>query len=141
LSVNPTIFSEMAKRKTAMTQDKSPREDMDGELPASAANTTNWQAAFAQRSASAFGSAFVFNQAEPLDAANQMKPPIIRQVKDVLRRARKLPVGPARNDLRQLAQGLLSLHRRGGKANVRFVSEDDEQRRSIEYQQADHSHP
>ena len=32
---------------------------------------------------------------------------------DALRRARKLPVGPARNDLRQLAAGLLWLHRRG----------------------------
>ena len=32
---------------------------------------------------------------------------------DALRRARKLPVGPSRNDLRQLAAGLLWLHRRG----------------------------
>jgi hypothetical protein len=32
---------------------------------------------------------------------------------DALRRARRLPVGPARNDLRQLAAGLLWLHRRG----------------------------
>ena len=31
---------------------------------------------------------------------------------DALRRARKLPVGPARNDLRQLAAGLRWLHRR-----------------------------
>jgi hypothetical protein len=60
LSVDPKNFTEMAKRKTAMTQDKSPREDMKtpGELPASAANATDWQAAFAQRSASAFASAF-----------------------------------------------------------------------------------
>jgi hypothetical protein len=68
-----------------------------------------------------------------------MKPPIVRQVTDVLRRARKLPVGPARNDLRQLAQGLLNLHRLGVQANVQFVSENDERRLSIEYQQADHS--
>jgi hypothetical protein len=37
---------------------------------------------------------------------------------DALRRARKLPVGPARNDLRQLAVGLLWLHRRGMSAVV-----------------------
>jgi hypothetical protein len=35
---------------------------------------------------------------------------------DALRRARRLPVGPARNDLRQLAAGLLWLHRRGMSA-------------------------
>jgi hypothetical protein len=34
------------------------------------------------------------------------------QAVDVLRRARKLPVGAARNDLRQLAMGLLWLDRR-----------------------------
>ena len=44
--------------------------------------------------------------------------PLIVQVKDVLQRAHKLPVGPARNDLRQLAQGLLKLHRSGLRANV-----------------------
>ena len=37
-----------------------PREDMKtpGELPAAAANAADWQGAFAQRSASAFASAF-----------------------------------------------------------------------------------
>jgi hypothetical protein len=35
----------------------------------------------------------------------------------VLRRARKFPVGLARNDLRQLARGLLKLHRTGIRAN------------------------
>jgi hypothetical protein len=39
--------------------------------------------------------------------------PLERQVAEVLRRARRLPVGPERNDLRQLAVGLLWLHRRG----------------------------
>jgi hypothetical protein len=39
------------------------------------------------------------------------KAPQLVQAADVLRRARKLPCGPARNDLRQLAQGLLNLHR------------------------------
>ena len=39
--------------------------------------------------------------------------PLERQAADALRRARKLPVGPDRNDLRQLAVGLLWLHRNG----------------------------
>jgi hypothetical protein len=39
--------------------------------------------------------------------------PLRRHAADALRRARKLPVGPARNDLRQLAIGLLWLDRRG----------------------------
>jgi hypothetical protein len=36
-----------------------------------------------------------------------------RQAAEVLRRARRLPVGPDRNDLRQLAIGLLWLDERG----------------------------
>ena len=36
-----------------------------------------------------------------------------RQAADALRRARRLPVGAGRNDLRQLAMGLLWLHRNG----------------------------
>ncbi|MCA6107692.1 hypothetical protein [Bradyrhizobium cenepequi] len=36
-----------------------------------------------------------------------------QQAADALRRARRLPVGANRNDLRQLAVGLLWLHRRG----------------------------
>jgi hypothetical protein len=40
-------------------------------------------------------------------------PPIRRQAADALRRARKLPIGDARNDLRQLAIGLLWLEKRG----------------------------
>jgi hypothetical protein len=39
--------------------------------------------------------------------------PLRRHVADVLRRARKLPIGRHRNDLRQLAMGLLWLERRG----------------------------
>jgi hypothetical protein len=41
-----------------------------------------------------------------------------QQAADALRRARKLPVGPDRNDLRQLAVGLLWLHRNGMDALV-----------------------
>jgi hypothetical protein len=36
-----------------------------------------------------------------------------KQAADALRRARQLPVGAERNDLRQLAMGLLWLHRNG----------------------------
>jgi hypothetical protein len=36
-----------------------------------------------------------------------------QQAADVLRRARRLPIGAERNDLRQLAMGLLWLHRNG----------------------------
>jgi hypothetical protein len=44
--------------------------------------------------------------------------PLELQAADALRRARRLPVGAARNDLRQLAMGLLWLHRRGMEALV-----------------------
>jgi hypothetical protein len=49
------------------------------------------------------------------------KAPLIIQVADVLRRACKLPIGAARNDLRQLAAGLLKLHRAGVRANVQII--------------------
>ena len=42
-----------------------------------------------------------------------------KQAADALRRARKLPVGPARNDLRQLAMGLLWLERNGMDALIK----------------------
>ena len=42
-----------------------------------------------------------------------------KQAADALRRARRLPVGAARNDLRQLAMGLLWLHRHGMDALVK----------------------
>jgi hypothetical protein len=44
--------------------------------------------------------------------------PLELQAADALRRARRLPVGAERNDLRQLAIGLLWLHRRGMEALV-----------------------
>ena len=44
--------------------------------------------------------------------------PLELQAADALRRARRLPVGADRNDLRQLATGLLWLHRRGMEALV-----------------------
>jgi hypothetical protein len=39
---------------------------------------------------------------------------------DALRRARKLPIGGARNDLRQLALGLIWLDRKGVMADVEY---------------------
>ena len=39
--------------------------------------------------------------------------PIRRQAAEALRRARRLPIGHARNDLRQVALGLLWLEKRG----------------------------
>ena len=54
--------------------------------------------------------------------------PLKKHAVDALRRARKLPVGPHRNDLRQLAMGLRRLDREGigadfydREANVRGV--------------------
>jgi hypothetical protein len=44
--------------------------------------------------------------------------PLRRHAADALRRARKLPVGPHRNDLRQLAIGLLWLDKNSGKPAV-----------------------
>jgi hypothetical protein len=44
--------------------------------------------------------------------------PLRQHAADALRRARKLPVGPARNDLRQLALGLLWLDQKGLAARL-----------------------
>jgi hypothetical protein len=49
------------------------------------------------------------------------KAPIILHAADALRRARKLPAGAARNDLRQLARGLRDLHRTGAYAPLRNI--------------------
>jgi hypothetical protein len=46
------------------------------------------------------------------------KTPIILHAIDALRRARKLPVGAARNDLRQLARGLRDLHQMGAYTHL-----------------------
>jgi hypothetical protein len=52
---------------------------------------------------------------EPRDVATSL---LRKKAADALRRARKLPVGHARNDLRQLAMGLLWLNRKGMQAKV-----------------------
>lgn len=44
--------------------------------------------------------------------------PLREQAVNTLLRARKLPRGPYRNDLRQLGLNLLWLHRQGIRANV-----------------------
>jgi hypothetical protein len=49
------------------------------------------------------------------------KAPLIVHAADALRRARKLPIGAARNDLRQLAGRLLRLHRAGFRADVEII--------------------
>jgi hypothetical protein len=51
--------------------------------------------------------------------------PLEQQAADALRRARKLPVGPDRNDLRQLAVGLLWLHRNGMDALLKDRLQSD----------------
>ena len=43
--------------------------------------------------------------------------PLRRQIAETLRRARELPPGPHRNDLLQLASGLLLLHKTSVVAN------------------------
>jgi len=45
--------------------------------------------------------------------------PLEKQAADTLRRARRLPPGSDRNDLRQLASALLWLHRNGMDALVK----------------------
>jgi hypothetical protein len=47
--------------------------------------------------------------------------PLLMQIAQVLRRARKLPVGRARNDLRQLARALSKLRRQGLNAIVQII--------------------
>jgi hypothetical protein len=49
------------------------------------------------------------------------KVPIIVQAADVLRRARKMPAGPTKNDLRQLARGLIKMHKAGIRADVQVL--------------------
>jgi len=51
-------------------------------------------------------------------ASDEKASPLRRHAADALRRARKLPIGHERNDLRQLATGLLWLERRGLETTV-----------------------
>ena len=56
---------------------------------------------------------------DPSDVADSL---LRKHAADALRRARKSPVGPHRNDLRQLAMGLLLLD----KSKLNATVEDDE---------------
>jgi len=47
--------------------------------------------------------------------------PLIEGAAQVLRRARKLPIGQARNKLRHLARMMISLHRIGFRANIEVL--------------------
>jgi hypothetical protein len=60
--------------------------------------------------------------ASAAEMSGASKSPIILHAADALRRARKLPVGAARNDLRQLARELRDLHRIGTYASLQNVS-------------------
>lgn len=55
----------------------------------------------------------------PMTHLSETASPIRRQLEDALRRARQLPVGPNRNDLRQLAKGLRWLEKHGRDERVR----------------------
>jgi hypothetical protein len=51
------------------------------------------------------------------------KPSALLQVAELLQRARKLPVGAARNDLRQFARSLLKLYRTGIEVDARIIEQ------------------
>jgi hypothetical protein len=53
---------------------------------------------------------------------NDAPSPLRDQAADTFLRSRKLPVGPHRDDLRQLAFALRKLHRLGVKAKVQMLS-------------------
>jgi hypothetical protein len=48
--------------------------------------------------------------------------PLREQAAEALRRARQLPVGPERNELRQIAIGLLWLEKKRTKTSVQLAS-------------------
>jgi hypothetical protein len=50
---------------------------------------------------------------DELDKSGSSASPMRRQAAEVLRRARRLPVGPDRNELRQIAHALLWLEEKG----------------------------
>jgi hypothetical protein len=53
--------------------------------------------------------------------ANMRGAPLLEQAVNTLRRARRLPPGPYRNDLRQFAAALLKLHRFGTKGHPAII--------------------
>ena len=63
--------------------------------------------------------------------SNTAVSPIIEQASDALRRARMLPVGPHRNDLRQLAIGLLWLEKQRAQKQRCKTTRRPDRRRAI----------
>jgi len=61
--------------------------------------------------------------------SNVAASPLRDQAANTLLRARKLPPGPYRSDLRQLGMGLLSLYKEGLRANGRSGDENAIHRR------------
>jgi hypothetical protein len=55
---------------------------------------------------------------------NKVSSPIRDQAANTLRRARAVPPGPYRNDLRLLGRELLRLHKLGIRANVEVFDKD-----------------
>jgi hypothetical protein len=53
--------------------------------------------------------------------SNVAASPLREQAANALLRARKLPPGPYRNDLRQFGTGLLKLYKKGFEANVQMI--------------------
>jgi len=53
--------------------------------------------------------------------SNMATSPIREQAANALLRARTLPPGPYRNDLRQLGMGLLKLYKKGLGGNVQII--------------------
>jgi hypothetical protein len=56
-------------------------------------------------------------------SSNRAPSPLRRQAADTFMRAKKLPSGPHRDDLLQLAFQLRRLHKLGLKANVQILEE------------------
>jgi hypothetical protein len=61
--------------------------------------------------------------------------PLRDQAASTLLRARKLPPGPYRSDLRQLGVGLLKLYKKGLRGNVEIID-----RRGLESREVSVSH-
>ena len=56
-----------------------------------------------------------------MKSPSQTAAPLRKQAANALLRARKLPPGPYRNDLRQLGVGLLALYKKGLRGNVEII--------------------
>jgi hypothetical protein len=74
----------------------------------------------------------------PMKQLPEAVPPIRRQIEDTLLRARQLPVGPHRNDLRLLAKGRRWLEKHGRDERVQeLVRSHTSKRRPDHYNHAE----